>query len=102
VTDNAPYLQVPVAFWGKGYDEKVGIPGLAMMLAIAQNAPGLHFPAEWMPYGWSADTTLRGLKTLLDLGLVQRRERYKRAELTALGSTMFYEYRPKPVMRPRA
>jgi hypothetical protein len=102
VTDNDAYLQLPIAFWIKGYDEKVGMPGLAMLLAICSERTWTAFPAEWMPkwYGWSADTTLRGLKTLLDLGLIERRSRYKKAELTAPGSTMFYEYRLKRVMRP--
>ncbi len=64
VADKDPYLQLPVTFWTKTYDEKIGLPGLAMLLAICAERTWAAFPAEWMPtwYGWSADTTLRGLK----------------------------------------
>ncbi|MEU6602945.1 hypothetical protein [Streptomyces flaveolus] len=40
---------------------------------------------DW--YGWSADTHERGLKKLLDLGLVERRERYEKAPLYPMGVT---------------
>jgi hypothetical protein len=101
VSDKDAYLQLPIAFWTKGYDEKVNLPGMAMLLAICAARSWAAFPAEWMPtwYGWSPDTTLRGLKILCELGLIEQRKRYKKAELTAVGSTMFYEYRPARFMR---
>lgn len=104
IADKDAYLQLPTSFWTKGYDEKVSLPGLAMLLAICNERSWAAFPAEWMPewYGWSADTTLRGLKDLRKLKLIEQRERYKKAALTAPGSTMFYEYRPVRVMRPAA
>ncbi|GAA2509639.1 hypothetical protein [Winogradskya humida] len=102
LADKDAYLQLPIGFWAKGHDEKINLPGLAMLLAICAERRWAAFPAEHMPtwYGWSADTTLRGLKNLRELGLVEQRERYKRAELTAPGSTMFYEYRHVRAMRP--
>lgn len=102
VTDKDAYLQLPIAFWTRGYDEKVNLPGLAMLLAICNERSWAAFPAEWMPgwYGWSADTTLRGLKNLREHGLIEQRERFKKAELTAPGSTLFYEYRPARLLRP--
>jgi hypothetical protein len=104
IADKDAYLQLPTAFWTKGYDEKVTLPGLGMLLAICNERSWAAFPAEWMPswYGWSADTTLRGLKNLRELKLIEQRERFKKAELTAPGSTMFYEYRPIRMMRPAA
>ena len=104
LADKDAYLQLPIGFWTKGHDEKVNLPGLAMLLAICAERNWAAFPAEWMPawYGWSADTTLRGLKNLRELGLIEQRERFKKAELTAPGSTLFYEYRPVRAMRPSA
>ncbi|WP_341717683.1 hypothetical protein QQG74_28235 [Micromonospora sp. FIMYZ51] len=103
LNNNDAYLQIPTAFWLRGFDGKVSMPGLAMLLAICNERNWAAFPAERMPedrwYGWSADTTERGLKELLKLGLIERRERYKRAPLTPAGSTMFYQYRPTRVMR---
>ncbi len=102
VADRDAYLQLPTAFWTKGFDEKVSLPGLAMLLAICAARSWAAFPAEWMPgwYGWFADTTLRGLKNLREHGLIEQRERFKKAELTAPGSTLFYEYRPAKLLRP--
>jgi len=76
----------------------------AMLLAVAREKPWSAFPAEKMPkwYGWSGDTTLRGLKKLLDLGLVERREHYRTTPLSPLGSTMSYQYRLVSWMRPKA
>ncbi|MFI7438209.1 hypothetical protein [Micromonospora haikouensis] len=102
VTDKDAYLQLPAAFWKKKFDEQIDMPGLAMLLAICAERTWSKFPAERMPdwYGWSADTTLRGLKRLRNLGLIEQRTRYQKAELTPIGSTMFYEYRPARIMRP--
>lgn len=104
ITDKDAYLRLPIAFWTKGYDAKVSLPGLAMLLAIAAEKPWHAFPAERMDewYGWSADTTLRGLKKLRELDLVERREVFKEAPLTPTGSTSFYQYRLVRWMRPKA
>ncbi|WP_208026379.1 hypothetical protein [Streptomyces sp. Tu 3180] len=61
------------------------------------------FPAKKVPawYGWSADTHERGLKKLLELGLVERREEYKKAPLSPLGVTMAYQYARTAILRPR-
>lgn len=97
------YLRLPSTFWTRGFDAKLTIPGLAMLLTVAREKPWSAFPSEQMPdwYGWSADTAERGLRDLLDLGLVDRRESYRRAPLTPAGSTLFYQYRLKPWLRPR-
>jgi len=104
VANKDAYLRLPVAFWKKGLDGQVGLPGLAMLLAVAAEKPWHAFPAERMEdwYGWSPDTTLRGLKKLLALGLVERREVFKSAPLTPTGSTSFYQYRLVRWMRPKA
>jgi hypothetical protein len=51
-------------------------------------------------YGWFADTHLRGLKKLLELGLVERRNHYRRTPLSPTGSTLVHQYRWSPCSRP--
>ena len=80
------------------------MPGLAMLLTLAREKPWSAFPAERMPewYGWSADTTERGLRELVDLGLAERREAYRRTPLSPVGYTLAYQYRLKSWLRPKA
>jgi hypothetical protein len=98
------FLRLPPTFWTRGYDAKLGMPGLAMLLAIAHEKPWSRFPAkkveQW--YGWSEETTLRGIKTLLDLNLIERREAYEKAPLSPTGVTMVYEMSLVRWMRPPA
>ena len=98
------YFRLPVSFWTKGLDATLTMPGLAMLLTVAMEKPWSSFPAERMPewYGWSPDTTERGLRELVDLGLCERREAYRRTPLSAVGYTITYQYRLKSWLRPRA
>jgi hypothetical protein len=52
------FLRLPRRFWTDGYDARIDVPGLAMLLAIAAERPWSAFPAERMEewYGWSPDT----------------------------------------------
>jgi hypothetical protein len=102
-TEAERYLQVPRAFWTKGHDERIDIPGLALLLTVAREKPWSAFPAEKAPewYGWSADTHMRGLHKLLALGLVERREKYTKAPLSPTGYTMTHQYQLVSWMRPR-
>jgi hypothetical protein len=99
------FINLPNRFWIEGHDEKLDTPEFAMLLAVAREKPWSSFPAERMPewYGLSADTTLRGLTKILDLGLVERRFIYRPAPLdAAVGYTKVYEYRLVTWMRPKA
>jgi hypothetical protein len=97
------YINIPTTFWTSGYDEKVDIPALALLLTVAKEKPWCELPAERAPewYGWSPDTHLRGLHKLLGLKLVERRERYRLAPLSPSGRTLIYQYKLTPRMRPR-
>ena len=66
-----------------------------MALAVCAERDWRAFPAEQMPkwYGWSADTTERGVKALMGQKLIKRRERYRRAQLSPVGFTTQFEYR---------
>lgn len=101
-TEAERFLQIPRAFWTKGYDERIDIPGLALLLTVAREKPWSAFPSERAPewYGWSADTHSRGLHKLLTLRLVDRREKYSKAPLSPTGFTMTHEYRLISWMRP--
>jgi hypothetical protein len=96
------FLRLPPTFWTGGCDAELDMPGMAMLLAIAHAKPWSRFPAkrveEW--YGWSEETTLRGIRKLLDLGLIERREAYEKAPLSPTGVTMVYEIRLVKWMRP--
>jgi hypothetical protein len=96
------FLRLPPAFWTGGTDARLDMPGLAMLLTIAREKPWSRFPAkrveQW--YGWSEETTLRGIKTLLGLGLIERREAYEKAPLSPTGVTMVHEIRLVKWMRP--
>lgn len=98
------FLRLPVRFWKNGYDSEITLPGLAMMLVLAAEKPWSSYPPDRMEewYGWSGDTTQRGLKNLLDLNLAERRKSYKKAPLAPLGSTLIYQYRLVAWMRPKA
>ncbi|MFI5895414.1 hypothetical protein ACIA5D_35490 [Actinoplanes sp. NPDC051513] len=93
--NNDAYLQIPIKLWTTGTDEKLNLPGMAMMLSICAERDWRAFPAEQMPkwYGWSADTTERGLKNLTELKLIRRRERYRKTPLSPVGFTAQFEYR---------
>ncbi|MFC9706355.1 hypothetical protein ACFTWD_37340 [Streptomyces sp. NPDC056943] len=97
------FLLIPTTFWTKGHDENLDLPALALLLVVARDRPWSAFPAEKAPewYGWSADTHERGLKKLLDLGLVERREHYFTAPLAPRGYTMTYQYQRTAITRPR-
>jgi hypothetical protein len=98
------YFRLPVSFWMRGLDAALTMPGLAMLLTVAMEKPWASFPAERMPewYGWSPDTTERGLRELVDRSLCERREAFRRAPLSATGYTLAYQYRLKSWLRPKA
>lgn len=102
-TEENRFLQIPATFWTKGYDERIDLPGLALLLVVAREKNWTTFPADKAPqwYGWSKDTHERGLKKLLDLGLVERREHYVKAPLTPSGYVMAYQYQRTAIARPR-
>ncbi|UWE10207.1 hypothetical protein [Actinacidiphila bryophytorum] len=97
------FINIPSTFWTSGYDEQVDVPSLALLLTVAKEKPWCELPADKAPawYGWSEDTHLRGLQKLLELKLVERRAHFRVAPLSPTGSTMVYQYKLAPRMRPR-
>ncbi|MEV0115636.1 hypothetical protein AB0H77_20710 [Streptomyces sp. NPDC050844] len=102
-TEENRYLQIPAAFWTTGCDERLDLPGLALFLVVAREKNWSAFPAEKAPewYGWSADTHERGLKKLVSLELVERREYFIKAPFAPLGFTKTYQYKRTAIVQPR-
>ncbi|NMM92394.1 hypothetical protein B2J88_50580 [Rhodococcus sp. SRB_17] len=97
--DMLPYLKLNNAFWTEGWYEKLDLPATAMLLVALQEKPsGFKLPSERMPlwYGWSSDTAERGLKTLVDEGLINKSFVLEKAPLspTGLTKTNFYKVQP--------
>lgn len=102
-TEENRFLQIPTTFWTQGRDENLDLPGLALFLVVAREKNWSSFPAEKAPewYGWSPDTHERGLKKLVALGLVERREHRTKAPLSPLGFTLVHQYQRTAITRPR-
>ncbi|WP_369217535.1 hypothetical protein [Streptomyces flavofungini] len=102
-TEENRFLQIPTTFWTLGRDEQLDLPGLALFLVVAREKNWSTFPAEKAPewYGWSADSHERGLKKLVALGYVERREHRTKAPLSPLGFTVAHQYQRTAATRPR-
>jgi hypothetical protein len=89
------FFSIPNAFWTEGFAEKLDTPGLVMLLTVAHGKAWSSYPAkrvkDW--YGWSEDTTERGLQQARDLGLVKRRETYEKKPLAPVPIVLIYQYR---------
>jgi len=68
------FLTLNHAFWLESWYDRLKLPGLTMLLVALHESgpkkPVFQLPAEHAPkwYGWSADTTERGLAELRDHG----------------------------------
>ncbi|MFD3685467.1 hypothetical protein ACFWTE_11680 [Nocardiopsis sp. NPDC058631] len=87
--DRSAYFQLPHWFWLEGYADRLALPGLAMLLVLlagpSAGVKGLRMERmqEW--YGFSADTTARGIKELEREGLVTVEKQRIKAPLAPLG-----------------
>lgn len=86
------YFTLPDAFWTSALFARLSFPGLAMLLIIAKETsqkPEMYIPHEQGPdwYGISAGTVKNGLKNLKELGLLEQRDEWRKAPLSATGRT---------------
>jgi len=88
------FLQLPHTFWLNGWHDRLDLPATAMLLVALHEKSGFELPTEKVPewYGWSADTTERGLRTLIELGVLTKTERVKKAPLSPTGLTRVNQY----------
>lgn len=81
------FLRLDHAFWLEGWSEKLSLPAVAMLLVALSEKPGFSLPAERVPqwYGWSADTTERGLAELYAANLLHKVPRRRLEPLSPSG-----------------
>lgn len=90
------YLTLPYAFWRQGWDGKLGLAGIAVLLILLHEKPGyVPLNGEKVPqwYGISTSTFEKGVQELRRNDLLERRRDQIEAPLSALGHTFVYRYR---------
>jgi hypothetical protein len=96
------FLTLNHAFWLDGWHDRLKLPGLAMLLVALHesgpNKPVFQLPSEHAPkwYGWSADTTERGLAELRDHDLLNSVTRIRKEPLSASGYGRVNDYYLQP------
>ena len=102
------YLQLPNAFWQAGAEDErwyrvLNLSEVAMLLIALSLPDRFRLPAEdvsaW--YGISADTAGRGLRGLVEHGLLTVEKHYKTAPLSPAGYTADHLYTLQPPFGPR-
>ena len=88
------YVRLSYEFWEREYDQKLGMPAIAMLLVLLGEKPGCALPLERFPewYGWSADTAQRGLDQLSEMGIVEKLTRWERRPLSPEGVSKVSHY----------
>lgn len=89
-----PYIKLSDAFWRKGLDQKLTLPGIAMLLVASAEFRHFKLASERVPdwYGWSADTAERGFRDLKDNGLIVWTSLAKSAPNMPAGVTVSNHY----------
>jgi hypothetical protein len=90
------FLTLPYAFWRQGWDGKLDLPGIAVLLILLHEKPGyVPLIAERVPewYGISTSTFEKGVQTLRRNDLLQRKRDKINAPLSDTGFTFVYRYR---------
>lgn len=66
------FIRLNHQFWTEAWDQRLTLPGIAMLMVALHEKPGFTLPTEHMPtwYGWSADTAERGMHELEEHGLL--------------------------------
>lgn len=96
------YFKLPYAYWEGSYPGRLGLPAKAVLLIALSLGDDFWLPQErgarW--YGLSRDSVSRGLSTLLRLGLLDVRVKYKKAPLAPRGIAEERRYMLRPPFGP--
>ncbi len=90
------YFTLPLAYWTdeQAWYSSLPFPAKAMLLVASTLKPGFVLPTErakaW--YGISTESAERGLRRLIDVGLLDRTVTVKDAPLSPTGKTQEYRY----------
>jgi hypothetical protein len=83
------YFKVPHRYWLDGWNQRLDLPGTAVLLIALSLPKTFTLPQEhgatW--YGLSRDTIRRGLHELIENDLLDVRITFKRAPLSPTGAT---------------
>lgn len=94
-----PYFPLSNVFWTEGWWNELDLPATAMLLVSLHEKSGeFKLPTENFPkwYGWSADTAERGLKKLVELGILEKTQKLTKAPLSPTGQARVNVYRVLP------
>lgn len=96
------FLKLSHAYWLERWDEKLSLPGLAMLLVALREKHGFKLPTERMPewYGWSADTAERGFAELKEHRLIRASKNHRFDATSPTGFTYFNTYELQPPFAP--
>lgn len=88
------YLKLPNSYWLQRWNERLSLPGLAMLLVALHAKDSFELPTERVPewYGWSADTAERGFAELIRLRVLTKATRLAKAPLSPTGLTAVNTY----------
>ena len=88
------FLKLSCDFWHQGYDEKLSLPALAMLLVLLGEKQPCKLPTEHMRewYGWSPDTAEKGLRELIELNLIRKEKIREAAPLSPTGMAISNMY----------
>lgn len=93
------YFTLPPSFWTDGWFEKLSMPGLAMLLAVASKTSRAEEPETWLTnqhagqwFGLSTRSVESGLSELANHGLLTDRIEWIKAPLSGIGATQRHNY----------
>lgn len=99
-TAHERYLTLPFEYWTaeERWYQTLGLPAKVVLLVGSTLKPGFLLPTEKAPawYGISTESAERGLRTLRQVGLLDRQSQLKRAPLSPNGYTREWHYTLTP------
>lgn len=71
--EHGTWFTVPHMYWLSGFDRTLSLAAKAMLLVALSSKPRFRLPPERVPewYGFSESTARRGLKELIDAGILE-------------------------------